>query len=195
MCKVHCYATFLIILFSIIACYQLLTTEGFILYGDFTLPTSLQRFFDMHYPLWNQYGSVNSFEFVPRLSFRALPVVVATFFKTPADLFYKIMVLSTMILSGVSMYFSMIYLTPSNRTKRTCIIALAVSVIYMFNFKAINTIIWPTLQFTYAIAPIAMVSFIKFTSNPRLRYALLVALLMTMIAGSPHYLVFIALLM
>ena len=54
---IHLLACFVIVLVSIIACYKLVFTNGLILYGDFTLPTSLEKFFDMHYPLWDQYGS------------------------------------------------------------------------------------------------------------------------------------------
>lgn len=195
--KVHFLVILLIFLFSLAACYKMLFTEGFILYGDFTLPTSLQRFFDMHYPLWNQYGSTNSFEFISRLPFRAGPILFANFLGVSAELFYKIMVLGTMILSGLSMYFTSFYLcSSSDKNRKACVVgAFAASLIYMFNFKAIHTIIWPTLHFAYAIAPITLFSFIKLTLTPRLKYVLIVTFLMTLIAGSPHYLVFITLLL
>jgi len=196
--KIHLLSFSLILLVSIIACYGILFTEGLILYGDFTLPISLQKFFDMHYPLWNQYGSTNSFEFVARLSFRTVPLAFATIVSMPVAVFYKIMLLSTIILAGLSMYFSFFYLVnPSftNSVKKTCIGAITASLIYMFNFKAIHTIIWPTLQFAYAVAPIALVCFIKLTLTPKFKYAFLAALLMTLIAGSPHYFVFTSFLM
>ncbi len=195
--RVHLSAIFIISIISVIACYKIIFTEGLILYGDFTFPTSIQRFFDMHYPLWNQYGSTNSFQFISRLAVRGIPLILGNFLGISAGLFYKLMVLSTMILSGLSMYFAFFYLiTPSRSSiKKISTVALIISLIYMFNFKAIQTISWPILYFGYAIAPITLVCFIKLVSTSNVRYAMIVAFLMTLMAGSPHYLVFIALLM
>jgi hypothetical protein len=193
--KVHLSAVFLILIVSLIACYGLLSTKGVILYGDFTFPQSLERFFDMHFPLWNQYGSIDSFQYIPRLTFQTIPILFGFLLSVQIEVFYKLFLLGTMVISGLSMYVSFIFLTQNFYKKRIGIISLIVAIIYMLNFKALHTIIWPTLHFAYALAPITLVSFIKFTSLPKIKYALSVVFLMTLTAGSPHYLFFMMMLM
>ena len=193
--KVCSIAVSLVFIAALIACYAILSGEGIIIYADFTLPTSLERFFNMHYPLWNQYGSTSTFGFISRLSFRAIPIGLASLFEISADSLYKMVLFFTFFLSGLAMYFSLFSLKFSNNNKIACIGALSASFIYMFNFKAIHTVIWPTLHFAYAIAPITLFSFIRLVSAPRLKYAVAVAFLMTIMAASPHYLVFMTMLL
>lgn len=188
----------IILIFSIniFLFYNIFMTKGMVIFYDLFLPFSTERFLNLHYPMWNEFGSSNNYEFINRLVAR-IPIFILSYVPIiSTELIYKLWLFSIILIAGLSMYF-LIYDIFSNYgktdnygkiDKKTLYIASIIGAIfYMYNPRAIHEVLHPALSFAYAIFPLMVLFWIKFLYNREKKYLLGTVFVLTINAASPHY--------
>jgi hypothetical protein len=185
---------FLLVL-TIISCWKILSTSGLVLYGDFLAAYSVDKFLDLMVPLWDQYGSLPTFEQLLRLPYRFLLYIPHAIGLISDYAYFKILFLGTLYLAGISMYYSVLNIISSEYKKigdLSIVVALLSGIFYMFNPWAIQRMHQQAFLFGYALTPIIFYLCYKIvkTNKNKTKYLLLLGFLLSLSAATPHYFIF-----
>jgi len=185
---------FLLVL-TIISCWKILSTSGLVLYGDFLAAYSVDKFLDLMVPLWDQYGSLPTFEQLLRLPYRFLLYIPHAIGLISDYAYFKILFLGTLYLAGISMYYSVLNIISSEYKKignLSIVVALLSGIFYMFNPWAIQRMHQQAFLFGYALTPLIFYLCYKIvkTNKNETKYLLLLGFLLSLSAATPHYFIF-----
>jgi hypothetical protein len=174
-----------------------LASEGTILFGDFVPTLELSQYLRNSCSLWSIRNSFNylGYQRLPYLSIFCLPFYALN---APAEAFFKFMILSIFVISGVSMYIAARYFIGGYRADRKTVFlcSLIASLLYAFNPWVMDRVYHTYLLVTYSLIPlIFLISAKIFTENQvDLRLVLTLTLLCSLGSTSPHSVFFIFLL-
>lgn len=176
---------------------RLLLPEGTVLFGDFVPTLGTRQFLRTNYPLWS---NRNTFNYVGSMRLAYLLVFYFPFYvaDAPAEVFFKFMILSTLVVSGISMYIATRHFLRkrSPNMKMAFLCCLMSSVFYAFNPWVMDRVYHIFLLVTYAFVPLIFLFSVKVFSEDKVDFKRLLALvLLSSIAStSPHSVFFILLL-
>jgi hypothetical protein len=174
-----------------------LLPEGTALFGDFVPTLETRQFLRTSYPLWS---NRNTFNYVGSMRLLYLLVFYSPFYfaGAPAEVFFKFMILSTLVVSGISMYImTRHFLRKYNLNVKTAFLCCLISsIFYAFNPWVMDRVYHIFLLVTYAFIPLVFLFSVKVFSEDKVDFKRLLALvLLSSIAStSPHSVFFILLL-
>lgn len=176
---------------------RLLASEGTVLFGDFVPTIELGQYLRDNFSWWSIRNSFNYLGYarLPYLSIFCLPFYALNF---PAEAFFKFMILSIFVISGVSMYITTRYFIRSHCADRKTVFvcSLIASLVYAFNPWVMDRIYHIYLLVTYSLIPLILLISVKILKKNQvdLRLILALTLLCSIGSTSPHSIFFIFLL-
>ena len=184
-----------ILLIIIIVLHKVIYTKGLIMYGDLSFPIYLERFIDAYYPLWDPYISYPmGMERLYSIPFIAPFIFVAKILKLSSETFVKVLIITTLFLGGLSMYYasSTLLRETYNNNKIVFFASLASVLVYVFNPWSLERIGHFFLWTSYAFAPLILIFSMKMLESGTLNYknTFVVAFLWFLTSTSPHSIIF-----
>lgn len=187
-------ASLFLIFISYILIGRFLWVKGTVLFGDFVPTLKLSQYLRVYYPLWS---NRNSFYYVGSMRLPYLLIFYFPFYivNAPAEFFFKFMIFSIFVVSGVSIYFTVRYFLNKYQAGRKTVFlcSLLSSFFYAFNPWVMDRIQHFFLLTTYSLLPlIFLVSFQVFNRKKiDLKRVLILALLCSIASTSPHSVFFL----
>jgi hypothetical protein len=190
-------AFFLITLITIVLARGLLFTSGTILYGDFISTLSKDKFIGVYYPTWTENGEFN-LNGLPRLAYLLVFSLPFYVLNVPADIYFKLLIVSTLIIAGFSMYVLITNILKKHVAgKELFICGIASAVLYAFNPWVMNRIQHRFLLTSYSILPLIFLFSFKALKDGKLnfKYSFAAAILFTLASTSIHSILFTSILL
>jgi hypothetical protein len=181
------------VLVSVALNVKILMTPGIPVHGDLTYPTSLENFIDNYVFLFNDHGSISNLESVDR-ALTLLPLAyIAQLFGLGTDFLHKVVYLVLPLLSFVSMMVLARHIL--ERTKPEYIrpaVLIPSGLIYGLSPWAMEQL--PAILFwlAYALTPLMIMLTLRLIEKARIRDALWLAFVLSLIASTPQYLAYSA---
>ncbi len=176
---------------------RFLLAEGTVLFGDFVPTLELRQFLRVNYPLWS---NRNSFNYVGSMRLPYLLIFYFPFYivNAPAEVFFKFVIVSTLVISGFSMYVTARhFLNKFNRDGKTVFLCCIISsLFYAFNPWVMDRVYHIFLLVTYSFLPLILLISIQIFDKDKvdLKRVLALVLLCSITSTSPHSLLFISFL-
>jgi len=173
---------------------RFLLMDGAVLFGDFVPTLEIQQFLRVHFPSWSNRNNFNSVGLMrlPYLIIFFLPFYIVD---APAEVFFKFMIMSTLLISGFSMYITAKHFLKKLEVDKkllflTCLVS---SIFYAFNPWVMDRVYHIFLLITYSLLPLIFLVSVKTFNTDRINLKLILALVIisTVASTSPHSLFFI----
>jgi len=186
----HAAAVVLILAFACMLFYGQFQGHGILMHADMTFPLTLHRIAGEVTNTWLEYGGFNVVQFVQNSPWVLSFMLVAKVFGLSTAQYLLMMFVATFALAGVSMYalaYSTIKRIRPLENSRYGLYAGAflAALVYMYNpFSLFN--LWPFMMYiAYALMPLIFMMLQKTYQKPKLRYIIVLALLVTVASTHP----------
>ena len=190
-------AFLLLTLMTIVLARGLLFSSGTILYGDFISTLTKDKFIGVYYPTWTENGEFNLNGF-PRLSYLLVFSLPFYVFDLSADIYFKLLITSTFIIAGFSMYVLITNILKRQVAgKELFICGITSAVLYAFNPWVMDRIQHRFLLTSYSILPLIFLFSFKALNDGKLnfKYSFAAAILFMLASTSIHSILFISILL
>jgi hypothetical protein len=190
-------AFLILTLITIVLARGLLFSPGTILYGDFISTLTKDKFIGVYYPTWTDNGEFN-LNGLPRLAYLLVYSLPFYIFNLPADIYFKLLIASTLIIAGFSMYVLITNVLKKHVAgKELFICGIASAVLYAFNPWVMNRIQHRFLLTSYSILPLMFLFSFKALKDGKLnlKYSFVAAILFAIASTSIHSILFISILL
>jgi hypothetical protein len=186
----HAAAVILILASAGLLFYGHFQGHGILMHADMTFPLTLNRIAGEVTNTWLEYGGFNVVQFVQNSPWILSFMLVAKVFGLSTAQYLLVMFITTFALAGVSMY-ALAYSTikrikPLDRSRYGLYAgAFLAAIIYMYNpFSLFN--LWPFMMYVaYALMPLIFMLLRKTYREPKLRYIIVLALLVSLASTHP----------
>jgi len=196
---IHFILIIAIVIVSVLACQKIIFSSGIIMFSDLYFPLSLHRYINRFYPLWNDFGSVSTMDWVSRIAFTTPYISIALLLNLEIETFAKMMVVSILVFAGFSMYTLVTVLAKEmfrkSSDKSVAVAGFCSSIIYMFNPWIMSRMAHFYLLVGYASAPFALLSFIKSLESRKALHIVSCAVFWTLASSTAHYAFFTTILL
>lgn len=186
----HASAVILIVAFACLLFYGQFQGHGILMHADMTFPLTLHRIAGEVTNTWLEYGGFNVVQFVQNSPWILSFMLVAKVLGFSTAQYLLMMFIATFALAGISMYalaYSTIRRIRTLERSRYGLYAGAflAALIYMYNpFSLFN--LWPFMMYVgYALMPLIFMMLRKTYAEPKLRYIIVLALLVTLASTHP----------
>jgi hypothetical protein len=168
-----------------------LFSEGIPVHGDLTFPWSLTNYLNNYLYLFTDSGSVSNFESVDR-ALVLLPLsALAHILGLGTDFVHLAVFLAVPFISMTTAYFLNRYVVDRMSEKSVGILPIFfASIVYGLSPWVMEQMQAYLFWLAYALTPALVLLSFKFIERPNWRSALGIALVMSLIAATPHYLAF-----
>ena len=173
---------------------RFLLPNGTVLFGDFVPTLQLNQFFRVHYPLWS---NRNSFNYVGTMRLPYLALSYSPFYLSgaSAEVFFKFIIYSTLVISGISMYVTVRYFLNKYHVDRKTVLFCGIvsSFFYAFNPWVMDRVEHFFLLVTYMVIPVIFLLSFQVFSKEKFDFSRVFALVLLCLVGStdPHGVFFI----
>ena len=186
----HLSAVTLIIVFGCLLFYRHFHNQGMLMHADMTFPLTLDRITGEITNTWLEYGGFNIVQFIQNSPWILSFMLVAKVFGLSTSQYLLVMFVTTFSLAGVSMYAlsysTMRTLKPLENSRYGLFAgAFLAAIVYMYNpFSLFD--LWPFMMYAaYALMPFIIMLLRKTFANPRPRYIIGLALLVSICSTHP----------
>ena len=182
---------------TIVLARGLLFSSGTVLYGDFISTLTKDKFIGIYYPTWTENGEfyLNG---LPRLAYLLVFSFPFYIFNLPTDIYFKLLIVSTLIIAGFSMYVLITSILKKHVAgKELFVCGVASAVLYAFNPWVMNRIQHRFLLTSYSILPLIFLFSFKALKDGKLnfKYSFVAAILFTIASTSIHSILFVSILL
>ena len=195
----HAKAAILLLVIALAASFKIMITPGFITHGDITPPLYLERVLNLFYPMWNVHGSGSSLQYLNNLMWGSPFMALSALLHLSPAALIKIYLVSTLFLAGFFMYYAANKLLREVRPDTSKSVLFVASIIpalvYMFCPWAIETITHLAHLWSYALAPLILLAFMKSLQSKKLTYAIGTAFLCALALLGTTWVFFIPILL
>jgi len=186
----HAAAVILIVGFACLLFYQHFNHPGMLLHADMTFPLTLDRITGEVTNTWLEYGGFNIVQFIQNSPWILSFILLAKVFGLSTSRYLLVMFVTTFSLAGISMYAlaysTMRTIKPLERAKYGLFLgSFLAAIVYMYNpFSLFN--LWPFMMYpAYALMPFIIMLLRKTYREPKMRYIVGLALLVSVCSTHP----------
>lgn len=183
---------FILLLLAFALFQKTLVTGGMIESGDLSFALYPERVLGS-LSLWNSYGSMAGATTPNLFPFASINFGLSSFFHLSGELTVKLIILEAILLGIFSAYFlAKKIFQPYAQNKNYLEIASSwVAIFYLFNPYSLNRILHLHIWVAYLFLPLILLLFLKLLETQKMRYAAILAFILSFISFSPHYLIYV----